>query len=162
MREGANVKAWVWAFGAGFLVTLPLLFFDYGGEENAELKRAVRAVRYLADEMHVRPSSFWAIEGDKTPEEFIDWMFSPIGSAEWAPAGPAERPRPLVKQAPNAIPRVPRSVRIVAEAPEAGAGRQLVLKADSERGLIVAEAYEDPGGSPAFTEEWPLLEDDAS
>jgi len=161
MGEGANVKAWVWAFGAGFLVTLPLLFFDYGKPEHAELKRAVRAVRYLADEKHAQPSSFWAIEGEKTPEDFIDWMFSPIGSAEWAPAGPAERTRPRGRQAPNAIPRVPRSVRIVADLPEAGAGRQLVLKADSERGLIVALAYEDPGGAPAFIEEWPLLEDDA-
>jgi len=158
LRDNGSFKVWLWAFGAGFLVTLPLLFFDYGESGHPELDQAVRGVHFLSAPKQVQRSSFWILQGEKLPARFVEWMFSPLGSAEWAPAGDdTGLPAGASRQARSAIPSIPRGVRIVPDRPDPAAGRQVVVKADNARGMIVAEAYENPGEPPVFTREWSFL-----
>ena len=89
MHEDGNIKTWIWAFAAGFLLALPMLYFDYGESDHPELDQAVRAVRFLSSPNQIKRSSFWMIQEEKTPGRFVEWMFSPLGSAVWAPAGEA-------------------------------------------------------------------------
>ncbi len=63
-------------------------------------------------------------------------MFSDMGTTEW--------------------PIVPKDVAFVMEAPNLAKGRQVVLKADDSRNVLIVEAYENPNVQPAFTVYIPL------
>jgi hypothetical protein len=160
MREDGNFKTWIWAFAAGFLLALPMLYFDYGESDHPELDQAVRAVRFLSSPNQIKRSSFWMIQEEKTPGRFVEWMFSPLGSAVWAPPGQSTGlPPGAAKQVRGAAPQVPRGVRVVPGKPEPDGGRQVVVKADDARGMLVAEAYENPAEAPVFVKEWSFLKE---
>ncbi|MCZ6541254.1 MAG: hypothetical protein O6704_06345 [Nitrospinae bacterium] len=80
----------------GLLLLLPMFFVDWSdGGGYPQLEKAGRVVRYMSAPHQLQRSSFIAFYPEGKPSEFVSWMFSEIGAAEWPPSewelGPMER-----------------------------------------------------------------------
>lgn len=154
---GERVKAFTIWGAAGFLLVLPMLYIDWGTDsDHPQLERAVRAVRYLSAPRQIQRSSFLVVYPEGRPSDFVKWMFSPMGTAEWPPAEDSVDPVTLEQAKSIRMPVIPANTRIVPEKPSEEKLRQVVVQADDTRGMLMVEAYEDPGRPPVFTREWPL------
>ena len=74
-------KMYVW-IAIGFLLVLPLFYFDFSPKENIELRKGIAAVRYMSAPRQLKRSSFQLTFPSGTSEQFLDWMFSPFGASE--------------------------------------------------------------------------------
>ena len=105
-------------------------------------------------------SAFYAVYPKGTPSDFVSFLFSPLGKAEWVPDDSAAPGRAglvsaeAMLAAGDELP--PGTVGLVPEAPEPRIHRQVVLWADDQRGVVIAEAYELPGHAPVLIQEWTL------
>ncbi len=52
------------------------------------------------------------------------------------------------------MPFLPSGVSIVARIPDVERGRQVVVRGDDERQMLVVEGYLGPKASPVLTKEW--------
>ncbi|MBC8288334.1 MAG: hypothetical protein H8E42_12740 [Nitrospinae bacterium] len=148
-------KLYVWA-ALGIMLVLPLLFMDYGPKEHSELNRAVNVVRYMSADRQLKRTAFRLAYPEGTPEAFVHWMFSPMGAAIWPPvAGGGEfshEEEEMLRKAGE--PFFPSGVSVVARNPDADKGRQVVVRGDDERQMLVVEGYLDPKFSPVLVKEW--------
>lgn len=127
-----------------------------GGGDPPELDRAAKVVGYLSAKRQVKHSSFLAQYPEGKPSQFVTWMFSPLGKAEWPDTEEYVKGDPVAREAAKAlrIPLMPAGVAFVAGAPDPGKGKQLVVKSDDARATIVVEGYTTPGDKPVFRREW--------
>ena len=154
MKPLKTLTIWV---ALGFLLMLPLFYIDWGGGgEHPDLERGVRVVRYLSSKNQIKRSSFLIVYPEGKPSDFVKWMFSTLGTAEWPPieGGPEEELEEGAKAV--GIPLLPKAVRLFAQSPNKDAGKQIVVRGDDARGMIAAEAYLAPGQPSVFTQEWNL------
>jgi len=145
-----------WGFAIGFLMMLPLFYMDCGGPEYPELQKAERAVRYISAKRQLKRSSFAALAGEKTASRFVQWMFSPLGFAEWRIIDqPGEFSREELKMIKKTgVPLIPPGVSIVRDKPDPERGKQAVVKADDAKNMIVVEGYLDSKGPPVRISKW--------
>lgn len=122
-----------------------------------ELQRGVQMFRWMLAPMQLPRSMYSAIQDGKA-STFVNFVFSDMGAAEWPESeASAERDPMLKEQAKSAgMPLVPKGVAFSAYAPNPAKGRQIVLKADDARGMVIVEAYDNPAGKPLLVEEIPL------
>jgi len=152
-------KRWGVAVGFGFLIVLSLFYVDYEDSDYPELRKAVRVVRHTSARNELRRSSFMVIKGDKTPSQFVSWMFSPMGTAEWyMPEDSMEFTAEEMKMVGRVAPLVPKDVAIVPDQAGAELGKQVVVISDDARKMIVVEAYLNPNKPPVFIKEWKFPE----
>lgn len=144
---------------APMLVPALLLGLIACGAGNAppELQRGVQMIRWMAAPMQLSRSMYSAIQDGKA-STFVGFVFSDMGAAEWPETEvSAERDAMIKAQAKSAnMPLAPKGVAFTANAPNPAKGRQIVLKADDARGMIIVEAYDNPSGKPLLVEEIPL------
>ena len=129
---------------------------EKGPEEPQELKRAAQAVAYMVAPKHLERSSFYAIYPEGKPSQFVKWMFSTFGTAEWPPAEDSPDEAALEGAIALRIPIIPRDVAIIRDKPDADLAKQLVVRADDLKGMVIAEGYLAPEGPPVLTREWKL------
>lgn len=129
-------------------------------EEPVELKRAAAVVKYMMAPNQLRRSSFLAVFPEGKPSDFVIWMFSTFGTAEWPPYEDGD-PMELEQAKSIRAPVIPSDVYLNPREPEPKKGKQLVIKSDDLRGLIIIEGYLNPQEPPVFRREWklPRLED---
>ncbi|MGP0630546.1 hypothetical protein ACTRW9_12610 [Nitrospina sp. 32_T5] len=153
--EGAKAFA-IWG-ALGFLLVVPLLFIDWTNPPAyPRLEQAVKVVRYLSSPRQVSRSSFSAMFPDQRPTEFVKWMFSTVGKANWPPSENGHGDEVEAAKSLR-IPLIPKDTLIVPGQPHLNkAGRQLVIKGDDRRGVLVAEAHFDSRHPPVFTREIPF------
>ncbi len=152
-------KLYVW-IAIGFILVLPLFYVDYGPKDNVELRKGIAVVRYMSAERQIKRSSFLAAYPEGTPEDFLNWMFSSMGVAEW-PAyegglefGPEEEA--MIKK--TGMPFIPAGLSLIAQEPDVERGRQVVVYANEEENSLVAEGYENPSEPPVIVKSWPFPE----
>ncbi len=123
-----------------------------------ELNKGVQVVRYMSAKQQIARSSFAVVYPDAQPSDFVNWLFSELGAAEWPDSEAYAEVDPTVREQAKAIgaPLVPKDVQIVALSPKIEMGKQVVVKFDNARGVIIVEGYLDPEGSPVLTQEWEL------
>lgn len=148
-------KLYVWA-ALGILLVLPLLYLDYGSKEYLELNQAVSVVRYMSADRQLKRTTFKSSYPEGTPEEFVQWMFSPMGLAVWPPIeGGGEFSREEEKMMrKTGLPFFPSGVSIVGQNPDLDKGRQVVVRGNDIRKMLIVEGYLDPNASPALVKEW--------
>ncbi len=141
----------------GLLLMLPLFFINREGEpEYPELERAVRVVKHLSSQRQLKRSSFLVYFPEGKPTDFVEWMFSGMGKAEWPPIeGGLE---PDLEEGAKSIgtPIAPKNVGLSPNTPNKEAQMQVVVTADDSQGLIQVTGYLDPSQQPVLTREWPL------
>lgn len=122
-----------------------------------ELQRGVQMIRWMAAPMQLSKSMYGTVQDGKA-STWVSFVFSTMGAAEWPESEEsAERDPMLKEQAKSAnMPLAPKGVAFAAGAPDPAKGRQIVLKADDARGMIIVEAYDNPSAKPLLVEEIPL------
>ena len=148
-------KIYVW-IGLGFLLTLPLFYLDFSPKDNIELRKAIAVVRYMSAPRQLKRSAFQATYPEGSPKQFVEWMFSPMGSAIWPPVegGGEFSPEEEKMIRKTGIHFLPSNVSLVFDEPDENRGQQLVVRGDDERKLLVVEGYLDPQDSPVLVKEW--------
>lgn len=119
-----------------------------GGKKDPDLQKAFSFVRYLAGKRFLSRSAFIHFFPDKKPSQFVSYLFSTMGTAEWATTGD-----PIEEEQMRSvgIPVPPSNVRITNRL-ISGEEKQLVLKGDDQEMQIIVEAYIKNSNTPLFTE----------
>ena len=119
----------------------------------ADLERAVAVVGYLASSRNVNRSMYAATAESGQPTEFVEFLFSSMGAAERPESAPMSE---IAQPGRGGPPLWPEGVAFRATAPDARAGRQVVIRPDDARGMVIAEAYAKPGDKPVLRREFAL------
>ena len=92
---------------------------------------------------------------DKSPSQFVEWMFSPLGLAEWPPMEDSLEfsPEELKMIKKIGIPAIPKDVAIVASSPTSEKGKQIVVKADDSNQTLIVEGFISAQSPSVFREE---------
>ncbi len=142
------------AVGSGFLLMLPMFFMDWsGGGDYPQLEKAGRVVRHMSAPRQLQRSSFTAFYPKGKPSEFVSWMFSEMGAAEWPPSEWELDPTERDGMRSAGMPIIPKRVRIYSRLKKNGS-KQIVVKADDGRGLILIEGYLAPDQPPVLSKQW--------
>ncbi len=149
------VKASLW-IAVGIFLMLSLFYMNFGDTEYPGLQKAENVVRYVSSKHQLKRSSFPALAGEKSPSQFVKWMFSAMGSAEWymvdASGEFSSDELKMIKK--TGVPLLPPDVTIVPDKPNFERGKQVVVKSDNVKNMIVIESYLDPKEPPVRTREW--------
>lgn len=151
-----NQRAMLW-MAMGFLLVTPFLFWDSGTPKYPELRQAVDVVRHITSPRELGKSSFRFSTGEKFPSDFVKWMFSAMGTAEWYivdQPGVEFSADELKAMKKGGIPLLPQDVRVVRDKPDPQYEKQIVVKPDDARRMIIVDIYLNPNGAPLRTREW--------
>ena len=118
-----------------------------------DLESAIGVVGYLASPRYVNRSMYSATAESGTPSEFVEFLFSSMGAAERPESAPISE---IAQPGRGGPPLWPEGVAFRAMAPDARAGRQVVIRPDDARGMVIAEAYAKPGEKPVLQREFSL------
>jgi len=132
-------------------MVLPMLFWDYDEPEYPDLRQAEKVLRHVSSEQQIQQSSFSMMRFEKTPNNFLNWMFSSLGTAGWHVSEDySEFSADEMKFIKENSPVVPKNVDIFANRPKITRGKQIVIRADDSRRMLIAEAYLKPNRNPVF------------
>lgn len=143
-------------FFTAFAVILMLTACD-SMSPPAELRRGVQLIRWMTMPEQLSRSMYSTVQDGKA-STFVNYVFSDMGAAEWPESEEAAEHDPAIKKraATALLPLSPKGVTYSANAPNPAKGRQVVLKADDARQMIIIEAYDNPSAEPLMRDEIPL------
>lgn len=139
---------------------------------DPELRQAARAMHQMTTRSILSRSCFYVAYPDGSPSDFVDYLFSPLGAAEWPPrdgrTAPGEELSPdqaimretmafeaeQAKAAGLAV--LPGSVRISRMQRRDPTAKELVLRPDDSKGVVVATGYMANQSEPVTASEWKL------
>ncbi|MFC1541838.1 hypothetical protein ACFL50_05240 [Candidatus Latescibacterota bacterium] len=123
--------------------------------EASTLEKAANAVHWMIAPVNLSRSSFTVAFPNGKPSDYVNYMFSDMGVAEWPPhEDSGEFTLPEMKA--MRIPFFPAGVEISQLEPDPEYGMQIVIKDDDNRGVVIVEGYSDPSQPPVMTEEFVL------
>jgi hypothetical protein len=117
-------------------------------EAPLELERAIDAFVRMTSPAMLRNSMFYAVFPNGTPKEYVSFLFSDLGAAEWPPAEGVEEGLPGQCLPPN--------VAVTHTGPDTSRAVQVVIRWDDERRMILFEGYADPREPPVVRRETDL------
>ena len=144
----------------GFLIILPLIYFDYSPTENVELNKGIAVVRYMSAPRQIKRSAFKSTYPEGSPGLFVEWMFSPMGAAIWPPVAGGEfslEEEKMIRK--TGIPFLPAGVSLVPNEPDLERGQQVVVRGDDEENMLVVEGYLNPLDAPVLVKQWQFSPD---
>jgi hypothetical protein len=121
-----------------------------------EIEQAARAMHSMMTPANLTRSAFYVAYPEGGPSQYITYLFSPMGTAEWPLS--EDNPEGLSAadlRAAGIVP-LPTGVAIVARRPQPGRGKQLVLSAADGHGVVVARGYLSATEEPVLVEDWSL------
>ncbi len=143
-----------------FILLLASLISFVGceGAVPADLDRAAKVIRFMSEENKLERTSFPVLYPKCLPSEFVKWLFSDKGKAEWPDSLDNDDSNPDVrnKAFKEGAPIVPKSVQFFAGRTDLDSGRQLIVKANDALRTIIVEGYGDPQKKPDLKREWSL------
>tara|TARA_B100000686_G_scaffold352262_1_gene453649 strand:- start:2989 stop:3504 length:516 start_codon:yes stop_codon:yes gene_type:complete len=149
--------------GVHFALTplVPLAFFLLAACEGpvpTDLDRAAKVVRYMSRADVLPTTTFSKKYPDGKASDFVDWFLSEEGRSQWPASLSNADSNPEIRKEAYELnaPIVPRNMIFLAHKPDRKQGRQLVVKPDDSRNLIIVEGYADPNALPDLKREWEL------
>lgn len=144
------------------ILLFSLVFFTTCGDPSAppELEQAADFIAWMLVPGNLSRSTFPVVLPQGTPKQFVSWLFSTLGTAEWPPSESMARQYPDEAEMARAIgaPLFPDDVRIFHSKTDSSAGKQIVVKWDDGRNVVIVEGYLDPTQPPVLLKEWELPE----
>ncbi len=136
------------------LAASALIFLSCSNESAAppELDQASRSIEWSLKPSTLAQSTFPVVLPQGTAKQFVSWYFSTLGAAErpgWDTGDEMEREMAAAIGAPL----VPQGVSIVHTRPDPSQGKQIVMKWDDDRGVVILEGYLQPDALPVLTRE---------
>lgn len=126
------------------LATLPAC----APEVPSDLQQAVAVAQYMASPRWLGRTAFpESAPDDPKPSDFVRYVFSDFGVAEWPMA---LDPREEEQLRATRTPVLPRTVALVPNAPSMDHGMQVVLRPDDAAGVLHIVAYEHPQMDPVI------------
>ena len=150
------------AFQHIVLAAVLVLFTVFSGCSSTsiepEFKQGFQMVRSMVAPTHLSRSMFSAAYPECKPSQYVSYYFSTLGSAERPPTAEMAEMEGLTPADLQAAGHVvhPSGIAFVPQQPDPIKGKQIVMKADDSRMMIILEAYETPTAQPVATEEIPL------
>ena len=132
------------------IIVLLNIAMSCGKPEPPELERAAAFVKWFTAPKNLSKSMYSAAFPQGTPGQFVSYLFSDMGVAEW-PNAASEMEQQQLRSA--MIPTLPQDVALVPLQPNLNGKKQLVVKFDNEKGLILLEGYLDPRKPPVLYRE---------
>jgi|GEM_PF-2552041 hypothetical protein len=123
--------------------------------ESSSLESAAKAVRWMIAPANLSRSGFTVAFPDAKPSEYVNYMFSEMGVAEWPPFEDSGE-FTLQELKSMRIPFIPVGVEISQLTPDPELGPQIVIKHDDARSMVIVEGYSDPSQPPVMTKEFVL------
>ncbi|MFC1650495.1 hypothetical protein ACFL2X_02895 [Candidatus Latescibacterota bacterium] len=120
--------------------------------EATSLEKAANAVHRMISPTYLSRSSFTVAFPDGVPSEYVNYIFSEMGVAEWPPFEDSGE-FTLQELKSMRIPYIPTGIEISQLEPDPDYGAQIVLKHDDSRNMVIVEGYTDPSQPPVITRE---------
>ena len=120
-----------------------------------ELTQAAYVIHYMMKPANLSNSAFSAALENPKPSQFVSYIFSEMGVAEWPDSdafGELEREQIRAVGAPT----VPDGVAFVPRTLDPERGKQIVVGFDDPRGMVIVEGYVDPRSEPVIKRDWRL------
>ncbi len=117
-----------------------------------ELESSASAVAYMLRPRNLARSPFIALYPVAKPSDYVNYIFSDMGQAEWPYESPLAEEVDMMSAA--RIPVIPSSVHLTRHRPSENYRMQLVISSDDDRMVLIADAYTDPAAGPVKTWEW--------
>ena len=135
---------------------LAIFFIACSENEPPDLHQAVAVINWQLAEFNISRSMYAAVLPDGTPRQWVSYYFSDMGAAERTPE--EEHAQEDEREMARALrmPLWPKGVAATHSKPNHSFGKQIVLKWDDARRLVIVEAYVDPTQEPAFVREIPM------
>lgn len=127
-----------------------------GSEAPPELNQAVKVVGKMLTPRNLSRSAFYAAYPDGKPSDFVNYMFSPMGTVEWPPAADNREGLTVQDLRAAGITPMPKDVRLVPHTADPRYRKQVVVSADNVRGMVIAKGYIESDKEPVLVKEWPL------
>ena len=118
-----------------------------------DIREAAASIKGSSSPRMLTRSAFYVAYPDGKPTDYVNYIFSTMGSAEMPYAFDefeAEQMR-SIGQVP-----FPSTVTLVPHSRDATADRQLVVSADDERGMLIVRGYLKGTEEPVLEKEWEL------
>ncbi|PIQ95619.1 MAG: hypothetical protein COV67_13915 [Nitrospinae bacterium CG11_big_fil_rev_8_21_14_0_20_56_8] len=139
------------------LVFFLALSCGQGCAPSSDLDQGIAFIRYMTGKGFIQESTFM-MNSAKTPSKFVEWLLSDFGKAEWPGIKPTDiNPNVPLKQKIDVMaPKRPETVAFVADTPDDSLGKQIVLRGDDAKNVLILSAYADPKQSPVMVVEIPF------
>jgi hypothetical protein len=135
-------------------IVCSFLFLSCSSESDVspELDQASRSIQWTLVPANLARSTFPVVLPNGTPKQFVSWYFSTLGAAERPGSDIGdEMEREMVASLGAVL--VPAGVSILHSKPDTAWGKQVVMKWDDARGVVILEGYLNPRESPALVRE---------
>ncbi|MBU8872114.1 MAG: hypothetical protein KOO60_14695 [Gemmatimonadales bacterium] len=141
-----------------FIVLTALTLSACGPEEPPELKKAAAVIQYMMAPPNLSRSAFCVAFPEGKPSQYVSYLFSTMGSAEWPPGEDWVDKIEIETARVIGIPISPRGVTFIPRNRKNSAGSQLVIGCDDARGVVILEGYGPADTEPALYREITLRE----
>ncbi len=121
--------------------------------KDPKLEQAAQVVREMLAKRNLERSMFSAAFKNPRPSQFVSYMFSDMGVAEWPPSEVHASEMQREQMSSIRATMTPKGVTYIPLSKRKGAGKQLVVKSDDGKGVVIIVAYSDPTKPPIFTRE---------
>ena len=118
-----------------------------------DLARAKDIVADFVAPLSLQNSMFAAAYPDCKPSQLVHYMFTGLAAAELPEVEHSATETDTPPSEESGAPGWPAGVEMVALNPDPAKGRQLVLKADDAKEILILEVYDDPAKAPLATYE---------
>ena len=139
-------------------VSAAFSFLKPDGPLDPELRQAVSVVRHMAQPQHLSRSAFGAVLPHQQPNEWVSYLFSEMGAAEWPMRDDWADDTVVEQHQAIGAPLTPGAGRFVPWKRDRSAGKQLVVAGDDVTGEIELTAFLDPDEEPVWTARFELPE----
>ncbi len=127
-----------------------------GGNEPADLIQASRVIRDMMKPANLSRSGFASRGPEATPSQFVSYIFSEMGAAEWPEHEGMVNPDELKELRAMGMTFMPTGVAFVSGSPDPDEGRQLVIKWNNSERFVIVEGYTNLEEAPVLVRKWKL------
>ncbi|MBI3006115.1 MAG: hypothetical protein HYY49_11975 [Ignavibacteriales bacterium] len=124
-----------------------------GSSEPPELRQATATITWQLAEYNFERSMFPAVLPNGTPRQWVSYYFSTMGSSERLPDEDHATEEDHEMARAMRMPLWPSGIAVVHTKPDPSRGKQIVLKWDDAKGIVIVEAYLNPNSGPEFVRE---------
>jgi hypothetical protein len=139
-------------FAVAFAMASFLMLYPSPESDHPDLYQTYQAMRSMCSEANLVDSAFPYVYPDCRASEWVSYLFSTLGTAEWPPRAGLEFTEQEARIARIAV--LPEDVAVVPLRPRRSFGKQLVIGLDDTEGLVTADAYAAWNEAPVFQREW--------
>ncbi len=124
-----------------------------------DLVDAARVIREMMSPRKLDDAGFYETHSNPKPSDFVSFISSDLAVGLWPPRedSPFADDNELQQSRSLGETLIPKGIAYKRNRPDPDIGRQIVYRADDERGELVVEAYVDPGDEPVFVRRWKLM-----